>query len=152
MLTLMTVVVAGSALGALLAWLRRGWVLVTVEGPSMLPTLDPGDRILVRRTDPSRIRVGQVVVVERPDTGGWVTPPLTGWAVPPAGHRWIVKRAVAGPGDPVPADVPDAGHTAVPPGCFVLLGDNRNESFDSRIFGFVPGSRILGPVRLSGRS
>jgi len=118
----------------------------------MLPTLDSGDRILVRRANPSRIRVGQVVVVERPGDDGWVTPPLASWAVPPAGHRWIVKRAVAGPGDPVPAGVPDAGHASVPPGCFVLLGDNRTESFDSRIFGFVPGSRILGPVRISQHS
>ena len=37
---------------------------VLVEGPSMLPTLRPGDCLLVRR--PRRVRAGQVVVARFP--------------------------------------------------------------------------------------
>jgi len=32
----------------------------------------------------------------------------------------------------------------VPPGAYLMMGDNRHESFDSRHFGFVERSRIIG--------
>jgi len=32
----------------------------------------------------------------------------------------------------------------VPPGKYLVMGDNRDNSFDSRYFGFVPRSEILG--------
>ncbi len=144
-------------LGGLLIWLRRSWALITVEGQSMAPTLRPGERVLVRRIAATSIRTGDMVVVERPVEGGWRTPPLGAGAVPTAARRWIVKRAIAGPGDPVPAELLTADRadfgsgagevTLVPPGHYVLLGDNRQNSVDSRIFGFVPGARILGPIR-----
>lgn len=34
--------------------------------------------------------------------------------------------------------------TTVPPGQYLMLGDNRDNSADSRFFGFVPRDRILG--------
>lgn len=38
----------------------------------------------------------------------------------------------------------DFGPVTVPAGHYLMLGDNRDQSGDSRIFGFVPASKIVG--------
>ncbi|MDB4997977.1 MAG: Signal peptidase [Myxococcaceae bacterium] len=132
---------------------------------SMEPTVHVGDRIAVNklayevrvpvadvyafeRSGPSR---GDVVVLESPEDG-----------------RVLLKRVVAVPGDTVairdgvafidgvrvvdPHAVtdtvdgggPDFGPTRVPEDRYLVLGDNRGNSKDSRMFGFVAGQRILG--------
>jgi signal peptidase I len=142
---------AGVLLAAcgLLLWARRRYLVATVEGPSMEPTLRTGDRLLVRRT--RRVRAGQIVVVR-------IQPPTLD--APPADHapltaefahvdpsgRLFVKRAIAVSGDPVPADrVPMlASEPAVPPGALVVLGDNPATSWDSRDYGFVRRDQFVG--------
>ncbi|MFG3437370.1 S26 family signal peptidase [Nonomuraea sp. NPDC047897] len=121
---------------------RRRYVVVTVDGESMLPTFRPGERLVVRRTPPPELRAGLVVVFAGSD------PP------PPAGHpgtRWIIKRVAAVPGDPVPRDtVPalrDEPGARVPPGRLVVLGDNPDRSYDSRHCGYVTTDGLLGVVR-----
>jgi signal peptidase I len=150
------VVAAGLAAAGLLAVtiVRRRLVVVEVDGISMRPTYEPGDRVLVRRSRPGGVRRGQVVVIERPDQhGGWSRlPPLDGRL---AGRHWYIKRVAAAPGDRVPAAVVDAlgsrGAALVPDGKLVVLGDNPR-SDDSRRWGYVPGERVLGVVvrQLSG--
>jgi signal peptidase I len=41
-------------------------------------------------------------------------------------------------------DGPDFGPTVVPPGSYLVLGDNRGNSLDGRFFGWVSRSAILG--------
>lgn len=121
-----------------------------VEGDSMLPTLAPGDRVLVEGGAPAR---GDVVT-----------------AVPPGSDGEVVKRVVAVAGDRVALEdgvlvvngvaVPEpyadrhgtdgeyAGPLTVPPGSAYLLGDRRGTSVDSRAFGPVPVGDLLGRVVL----
>lgn len=143
---------AAAALAALTAtagavgWLRRRFVAVTVDGGSMLPTLRPGDRVLVRRAPLDMIRAGQVVVVAAPGSPASRPTARAGAVVPRWG--WLIKRAVAVPGDPVPPEmaavVGVAPGTAVPPGRLLVLGDNRDASLDSRVLGYVRGEDVLG--------
>ncbi|MEU4834044.1 signal peptidase I [Streptosporangium sp. NPDC023615] len=124
-------------------WVRRRLVVVTVEGPSMEPTLRDGDRVLVRRTPLPRVRTGQLVVARRPSPAGDV----------PA--VWLIKRVVAVRGEPVPPEVrPAVGEAGeaggrdvrVPAGCLVVMGDDRARSADSRHWGYVTGEHLLGVV------
>nr|WP_323373518.1 signal peptidase I [Plantactinospora alkalitolerans] len=119
--------------------LRRTFVVVTVSGESMLPTLRPGDRVLVRRVPLRRVRRGQLVVIESPARGL----PM------PENPPWLVKRAVALPGEPVPSEMPALPETddgRVPADRFVILGDNILRSFDSRRAGYFSADTLLGVV------
>jgi signal peptidase I len=128
-----------------------------IPSGSMLPTLQVGDRVLIEKvsyhlTNPQR---GDIVVFQPPR------------AVEAFGYDrkvpWI-KRVVGLPGEKIsvqggqvlvnqrPLDemyleepalyaMPE---TAVPPGCVFVLGDNRNHSIDSHIWGAVPLQNIIG--------
>ena len=151
--------VAGGAivLGALLYASRRRWTVVAVSGPSMEPALRHGDRVIVRRIGLNRVRPGQIVVFRHPPpwrgVGGWrdglLLPEEGHWSKdgPPPRPQWTIKRVVAVPGDPLPAEL--AAYTAelgatVPAGNLAVLGDNRPHSIDSRRFGYVPAVDVLG--------
>jgi signal peptidase I len=127
-------------LGALVL-VRRRYLVVTVEGISMMPTLADGDRVLVRRTRPDRIGVGRLVVTEPPTGGRWDAMRLP---------EWLIKRVAAVPGDLLPREtVPalrDLLEERVPDGQVVLLGDNPAESLDSRFCGYFRYEGIAGVV------
>jgi signal peptidase I len=112
---------AGIAVSAALAWacLRLRPSRVAIEGPSMMPTLLPGDWALC--VSPRSYRRGDVVVVER----------LDGFE--------IVKRLTAIPGDDV------AGRVLRPDEWWVQ-GDHAASSTDSRHFGPVHSDRLKGRV------
>ncbi|EXG82761.1 S26 family signal peptidase [Cryptosporangium arvum] len=148
---LVALVTAGVAIGLAAYWARRRYVVVTVLGESMVPTFAHGDRVLVRRAPLARTRTGQVVVAAwgTPVPGGprplVIEEPVAG--EPPTIDPWVVKRMVAGPGDPVPETIgAKVADLQVPPGRFLLLGDNVAASADSRQFGYVHAEYLLGVV------
>jgi signal peptidase I len=147
-----------AAAAGVVVWLRRRFVLITIRGISMEPTFRAGDRVLVRRTPLTAIRPGAVVVVEQPIM-----------SLPPKGEawersatrtdldrEWMIKRAAAVPGTPVPealvASLGEAPGATVPPGHLAVLGDNADASFDSRTCGYITERHVLGvAVRSVGR-
>lgn len=129
-----------------------------VAGDSMAPTLSPGSLVLVERlgAPPGGHRLGELVAFRAPL--GWET----------AGET-LVKRIVGLPGDVItiyegavhrngtPLDEPylsngatteargrQIGEWVLTGDQYFLLGDNRRPSLDSRLFGPVSGSLIIG--------
>ncbi len=139
-------VIAAAAAGLLAAW-RRRLIVVTVTGVSMAPTLAPGDRLLVRRTRLSRVRAGQIAVIDIEDDHDLDegAPAVRGaWRC----RRLMIKRVAAIPGHLVPATcqgspVP-SWPTRVPAGTFIVLGDNPTLSYDSRQAGPIAGELLVG--------
>ncbi len=144
---------------------RNRWLRVRVVGLSMSPTFQPGDRVLARRTDLSRISAGDVVVIEGPVADAqqfahrvaqWMSdyvvvdrdlPAIT----PDSGKtQRIIKRVAAVAGEPLPFPVPGYGEgSVVPVDQLAVLGDNLDQSIDSRHHGFIPATHVLGVVRPS---
>jgi signal peptidase I len=143
---LLTSALAGGVVIGGLVIVRRRIAIITVTGQSMEPTLADGDRVIVRRTRLRSVRAGRLVVFEAPsdDEGGW-TNSRPGRSL---NRVWLIKRAAAVPGDPLPDGLPPtlADHPAVPDGKLVVLGDNPANSVDSRRLGYIPGERLLGVV------
>jgi signal peptidase I len=133
-----------------------GFQVARVEGMSMAPTLQDQDRLIVNKLayrlhDP---QVGDIVMLYYP-----LRP-----------EKSFVKRVIAEEGDnvrivdgrvyrnEVPLDdsfVPpeyrshdDWGPQVVPEGYYFVMGDHRNNSSDSRHWGFVPKKYIIGKVQL----
>lgn len=133
------------AMVAVVLFARRRFVIITVRGDSMQPTLQPGDRVLVLRGRGHALGRGRIVVIEQPDPDtGWQG--LAPWDGRIEGRPWSIKRVAAIAQDPVPVEVVSS-ESRVPGGHLVVLGDNYR-SADSRVFGFLPIERILGAVVL----
>jgi signal peptidase I len=119
------------------AAVRRRYLVVTVRGSSMCPAYHDADRILVRRARGPRAvgpRCGEVVVLRQPVEKMAGIFPL------------LVKRVAAVPGDVVPAEFRQAVPLPlVPPGRLLVRGDN-DLSADSRSFGLVDATLLLGRV------
>jgi signal peptidase I len=134
-------VLACAVLLGVAGWLRRRLLLVTVQGRSMEPALTEGDRVLVRRRPPARIRRSDVIVLRRPPEA--VVVDVSGQA------ELLVKRVVALGGDLVAADrFPRmaAQTSVVPRGRLVVLGDNPEMSLDSRHYGHLADELVVGVV------
>ncbi|HEY5017209.1 MAG TPA: signal peptidase I [Streptosporangiaceae bacterium] len=162
--------VAVVLVAVVLAGLVRTYVFQTFYIPtsSMVPTLGVYDRILVQKAFFTwhDVRDGDIVVFSHP--------PLDDCPGPDNGD--LVKRVIALPGqtiyssggsiyvngrllsepylpryDPLGPPIPDATRQhpyRVPAGDFYVLGDNRAISCDSRYWGPIKGSSIVGKAIL----
>ena len=133
-----------------------GFQVARVEGQSMAPTLADQDRLIVNKL---AYRIGE------PRRGDIV---MLYYPLNP--DKSFVKRVIAEEGDTVRIvdgrvyvnDVPllddfvpdeyrshdDYGPTVIPEGYAVVMGDHRNNSSDSRHWGFVPKKYIIGKVQV----
>lgn len=125
-----------------------------IPSGSMIPTLEPGDRVLVLKFWYSLPKVspkrGQIAVFKYP-----VDP-----------RRDFVKRIIGLPGDTVAikqgmlyvngsaifepyvknTDTYNMDEIIVPDKSYFCLGDNRPNSQDGRFWGFVPSNFLRGPA------
>ena len=162
---------AGAALAlavVLVGGVRSGTATpVRISSSSMLPTLAPGDVVLVSQSGASLpdLERGDLVTFASPADGDRALKRVVGLP----GDRVVVKDAVLYVDDR-PVAEPYVDHEridgyysrtySVPPGSFFVMGDNRGNSTDSRDYGPVPEAslqarvllRVWPPVRWSGRS
>lgn len=160
------VVVIAVALAA--ALLVRVYVLQQfyISGPSMETTMYTNDRVLVNKLSYRLhdIRRGDVVVFDRVTMNGTSVAhdDLIKRVVGLAGERieikacevWINGKALSEPylpaRDIAQADlsmrcrVPSMRQITIPEDHVFVMGDNRPESFDSRSFGAIPESLVIG--------
>jgi signal peptidase I len=145
-----------------------GYQTFWIPSTSMVPTLQKGDRILVQKAFFSwhDLHRGDIVVFARPPRdhcGGAADDDLVkriialpGQTIYSAGNTLYVNgRPLAEPYlpriDPLGPPIPDASRLhpfRVPAGDFYVLGDNRQISCDSRFWGPIKGSSIVGRVVL----
>jgi signal peptidase I len=125
--------------------------IMRVSAESMTPTLDSGDLVLVDRTDQDPDRM-DVVVAEGPDDAGLLVKRVVGLGGDTVGIEdgvlLVDGRPVCEPDvDPDLIDGAYFGPVTVPAGHVFLMGDDRRDSVDSRDFGAVPLSAVVGEVR-----
>jgi len=154
----------------LLAGLMRTFVFQTfwIPSGSMVPTLNVYDRVLVQKAFFTwhDVREGDIVVFSQPPLDHCPGPPgdlvkrviaLPGQTIYSSGNSiYIDGRRLAEPylprydplGPPIPGSSPQHPYR-VPPGQFYVLGDNRADSCDSRFWGPIEGSSIVGKVVLT---
>ena len=123
---------------------------------SMFPTFDVGDQLLVDKVSHINHHYSKKDVVVFEPSEVYID--MTG------STNALIKRVVAVGGDTVEVknyklyingieqtesyinEQPDYSLSAqvVPPGMLMLLGDNRNHSFDSHVWGFLPEKNVIG--------
>lgn len=133
--------------------LRAAWRCVVVEGDSMAPTVRAGDLLLIN--------------AQAPRTRGLQRGSIVAWS-PMAGRAPLLKRVVGLPGETVvcrggavwvegaPLREPYAirrtaggavHRWSLAPAEYLLLGDRRDDSLDSRRLGPARQSDVVGVLR-----
>ncbi|HKU18304.1 MAG TPA: signal peptidase I [Candidatus Saccharimonadales bacterium] len=147
-----------------------------VDGPSMQTTLFNNDRLIVWKMPRSWARItGHEYIPKRGDIIVFTDPNLAQFGQDP--NKQLIKRVIALPGErvvvannvvtvynsqhpggfdpdftlPYHRTAHDTGGSidlTVPAGHVFVMGDNRPDSLDSRMFGPVPADHIVGKLIL----
>ena len=145
------------SLGSTPGWIRQVVEQCIVPSDSMAPTLQRDDRLFVRRNQTYRPNIGDIIVFIPPDKALQNLPQK-------AESPLYVKRVIGLPGQQIAVkegrvyigDRPLAeaytqatptyewGPETVPANSYFVLGDNRKDSYDSHVWGYVPEANILG--------
>lgn len=148
------ILVVKLALAYLPTWVEQHVAMFEIPSESMLPTLLKGDKILVNKSNYYQPQKGDIVVFKIPFYPNQKNKSGT----------FFVKRIIATPRQKVEikngvvyvnnkplqenyiAEAPDytLGPTIVPNDTYLVLGDNRNDSYDSHVWGFLPAANIIG--------
>ena len=151
------------ALALVLALAVRTFVIQTFYIPSgsMEPTLNVGDRILVFKLayDFSSPAIGDVIVFKAPPTEHCGDPSVTDLVKRivglPGETIWSERNTIILNGKPLRQDWPHYRLLLTPitrqkiaPNHYFMMGDNHPESCDSRDWGTLPRSDIIGKVVL----
>jgi signal peptidase I len=133
-----------------------GFQVARVEGQSMAPTLEDQDRLIVNKLayQLDSPKPGDIVMLYYPKDPGKsfvkrvIAEPLD--TVRIVDGRVYVNEVLQ-PDDFIPEEYqqPDnLGPDLVPEGYYFVMGDHRNNSSDSRHWGYVPKKYILGKVQV----
>jgi signal peptidase I len=131
---------------------------VLVHGQSMMPTFEEDDKVILSKI--SRIDNFDLIVFVAPDQKNYIKR-----VIGTPGDRVEMKEdQLYVNGEPVdepyleenrewakkngyPKLTTDFGEFTVPGGCYFVLGDNRLNSVDSRMIGFILDEAVLGEVK-----
>jgi len=158
-----------------LALIIRAFVIQVffIPSGSMIPTLDIGDRLIVNKFiykfhQPQRF---DIMVFEYPynklsDGHNMTMESLKKWVGLPNDLKDFIKRVIGLPGETIQVkdgqvyingkllgekhllnrDVSDFGPYKIPDDGYFMMGDNRGNSADSRVWGYMPKKYIAGPA------
>ncbi len=145
------------AIGNALHWVNQTWLQSIVPSESMTPKLQVGDRLFVRRDQPEIPVTGDIVVFQPPaalrarrpniDPDDLFVKRIIGqpneWVEIKHRQVFIAGQPLAEPYVQMPAAY-EWGPAQVPADSYFVLGDNRNASNDSHVWGYLPADKIVG--------
>jgi signal peptidase I len=157
--------VAVAVAALLVAFLVRTYVVQTfyIPSASMEPTLQIGDRIIVSKLsyDFHAVHRGDIVVFHAPPKESTVCADpevkdlvkrvigLPGETISSRGNTVLINgKPLAEPWFPAVDLGPPIRTQVIPKDQYFVMGDNRPNSCDSRMWGTLPGANIIGHVVL----